>query len=483
MSFSPDGKSMLATIDSQTRHYLDWASLMPFRGFFDAPWVAGLAISHVSSAKLRSCAPFSSELLPSTGDQNGELVGQTLDPYDGGEIRDSGDINGWPTWSPNSTAVALSTQSFATLKGAPYLLVAHFPNRQPTAPMPVASSAPGSWAPTQVEYHGAIGATTEITLHGLASGTVTLRYNNPLGILSAEDTANYVNYSDDGRSFVNGTQTVSNVGGPIHIVNDLTLSGEHTGSLHGDITFNADKTYSGTQTATFDGTSATGPEQPEQLCREVKSKLPGREQLEVSAERIGETEDVRVGVESTRAGAGLDERGVDRRPVLGATVTVGGQTASTDEDGVAVLHAVGLAAAPGTVTAGDTFAPATFSLPAGAATNPQRCGAGEVGGYPSCVKPSLTILRAHLTRRGAVFRVRVNSPGKLRLIGGGLVDREGRLVSAGSRRLSSSLTKRARRKLRRTGTVKVAATVRFMPTGGTRISRHARLSTKVTRGG
>jgi hypothetical protein len=357
MSISPDGRSMYVGVDSQTRHYVDWAGLMPFRGFFDASWIGALAIVEVSSAQQRSCAPFSAALLPASGDDHGRLVGQVLDPYTGGDVRDAGQLNGWPVWSPDSTAVALSTQRFSTLTGAPVLRIAHLAGRKPTRPLPIVSSAPGSWAPAPQQYHGAIGAATTVTLHGLKSGTVTVHYANPLeAITPVQLTATYAGYSDDGRSFVDGTQTVKRGGTTVELVNDLNLHGAHSGSLHGDVTFGLGGrpfTVSGTQTATYDGTSVTGPKTPAQLCQAVRGTLPGRSALTVHARRFGDR--VRVEVTSAQGGAGANERAVDRRPVRGATVTIGGRSAITDANGIAVIH--GVTGTQVRVTAGDTFDP------------------------------------------------------------------------------------------------------------------------------
>jgi hypothetical protein len=355
MAVSPDGKSMLVGIDSQTRHYMDFAGLLPFRGFFGAVEGADIAISHVSSAKLRSCAPFSSALLPASGDQNGNLVGQIVDPYEGGEIRDSGDINGWPQWSPNSTSVALSTQSFATLAGAPYLLVAHL-SRKPTEPLPIVSSEPGSWAPGVQEYHGAIGSEAEVTLKGVASGQVRVHEGNPFFGGSGDLSATYENYSEDGESFVNGTQNI--VGGTI--TNNITMSGAHTGSLHGEVTYLGPGAYHGSQTATYDGTTVSGPASQEELCEQIRSVLPGKGKLNVVA-NLSQNK-VIVTVTSAQAGAGRDETGTDVRPVNGATVTYADGKATTNQEGVAVLppKAQGEAIQ---IEAGDTFQPAAIKAP------------------------------------------------------------------------------------------------------------------------
>lgn len=362
MAISPDGRSMYVGIDSQRRHYFDWAGLMPFRGFFDASWVGAMAIAQVSSSELRSCAPFASAMLPADGDRGGELVGQVLAPYDGGDVRETAQLHGWPVWSHDSTSVALSTQSLTTLSPAPYLLVAHF-NRPPGKPQPVVSSEPGAWAPTPQEYHGALGAKTTITLKGLASGTVTVHYPNSVGSTEpTESTAVYNDYSDDGKSFVTGTQVIKRGGTTVRLLNDLTLRGAHTGSLKGDITMDLKGRpfqISGTQTATFDGTTVTGPQPLEERCANIRELLPQPTALDVSAQRSGKA--VVVTVTSAYDGAGPSAQGIDRRPVRGATVTVGGDSATTDRRGMAVLHPKGR---PGIVSvdAGASFAPARVTV-------------------------------------------------------------------------------------------------------------------------
>ncbi|MEV7393026.1 hypothetical protein [Streptomyces sp. NPDC091215] len=362
MAISPDGRSMYVGIDSQRRHYFDWAALMPFRGFFDASWVGAMAVTQVSSSALRSCAQFASALLPADGDRGGRLVGQVLAPYDGSDVRETAQLHGWPVWSPDSTSVALSTQSFTTLGAADYLLVAHF-NRPPSRPQPVVSSAPGAWAPAPEDYHGALGARTSVTLKGLTSGTVAVKYSAPIGATEPTDsTATYTGYSDDGKSFVSGTQTVKRTATSVRLINALTLRGEHTGSLHGDITMELQARpfkVTGTQTATFDGTTVTGPEPLAERCADIRAALPRPTPLDVRAKRFGK--EVIVQVTSAYDGAGADERGVDRRPVSGATVKVGEATATTGRDGVAMLHSRGVRETV-TVDAGASFLPARVRL-------------------------------------------------------------------------------------------------------------------------
>ncbi len=364
---SPDNTSDVFTIDSRNTHYLDYLSLMPYRSFFDAWEIAPIAQIAVAGAAKRSCAPFTPRLLPADGDLGGKLAGQDLQPYDGGDIRPSGNYQSTAMWKPDGTAVALSTQSFTTLGGAPYLEIAHFPARKPTKPVPVVSSDPGDWAPTHEDYHGALGANTDITLDGLASGTVTLHYAQSFfGIVA--NTATYSNYSDDGKSFVNGTDTVSRSGPsssgfPTTVTSNLTLSGAHTGSLDRNITYTTPGTITGNSKVTYDGVTHEGVDTQADRCNKVRSQMAGPVKVDATAKRRASGE-IEVEVTAAYKGAGLDEQSEDRRPVRGATVSAGGVSATTDDEGVAVFEPQ-----DGDVTfdvsAGDTFQPTTETLDSG----------------------------------------------------------------------------------------------------------------------
>ncbi|WP_152563931.1 hypothetical protein [Actinomadura welshii] len=93
---SPDGRWSVTTIDSRGSHYLDYLSLMPYRSFFDAWEISPVAIIAVGGAQRRVCAPFS----PPAG---GTLMGQDLHPYDGGDVRPSGNYQGWSMWTSAPT--------------------------------------------------------------------------------------------------------------------------------------------------------------------------------------------------------------------------------------------------------------------------------------------------------------------------------------------------------------------------------------------
>jgi Tol biopolymer transport system component len=369
---SPDGRWSVTTIDSRGSHYLDYLSLMPYRSFFDAWEISPVAIIAVGGAQRRVCAPFSPRLMPSAGDGGGTLMGQDLHPYDGGDIRPSGNYQGWSMWKPDGTALALSTQSFTTLAGASYLEIARLPTRRPTRPQPIVSSQPGAWAPTHEQYHGALGAKQDITLKGLRSGTVTLHYDQNF-LTKTANSATYKNYSDDGKSFLNGTDSVTRdrPASTTRVVTDLKLTGAHTGSLNRDITYVTPATgaetgsITGRSKVTFDGTTHEGVDSPADRCATVRDRLPRAVKLDAHAGR-GHGRTLVVSVTAAYPNAGLNEQGVDKRPVRGATVTYGGDTATTNNDGIAFVHP---RRRPGSndrtihVSAGDTFRPTTITAP------------------------------------------------------------------------------------------------------------------------
>lgn len=363
---SPDGTRDVISIDSSNAHFLDYLSLMPYRSFFNAWEIAPVAQISVGGAFRRVCAPFSPRLNPASGDQGGKLIGQILQPYKGGDIRPSGNYQGPGMWKPDGTAVALSTQSFTNLGGAPYLEIARFPARKPTKPLPIVSSAPGSWAPTHADYHGALGANLDVTLPGLHSGTVTIHYAQNF-LTAVDNTATYENYSDDGKTFINGTDQVkrtgsSSLGGSTQVISHLVMSGAHTGSLDRDITYITGNpgVITGSTVATYDGVTHDTLETQPDRCDSIKKRLPRAVKLKTKA-TPGKGNKVSVKVSAAFEGAGMDEQQLDRRPVMGAIVTAGRTKAVTNKSGVAVFKPK-----TGTtkiqVNGGASFLPATIRV-------------------------------------------------------------------------------------------------------------------------
>lgn len=369
---SPDGRSMVLESDRGMHRVDSLGALMPVRDFIDDPESAILAGYLVGAggdspdiAALRQC-DLQPWLLPATGDDGGNLMGQPLLPYTGGDVHAANNISGYPQWSPDGTKIALNTQSYRTNRSAPYILIAHLTSRTPSPPGAVVSSQPGAWAPAPRNYHAPLGGINHIVLHGLHSGTATIDYDNRGGLFAGTDSVTYNRYSDDGRDFVDGTFSIIDpnlMTGPIKVDADLTMTGADTGATHIHTNFSGLRntpavTVSGTASSTYDGTTRAGIPVAPQPC---PASLPRRPQTAVTARIVGSAEhpEAIVTVTATVPDAGPDEAHLDTRPVVNATVSLGHVEARTNADGQAKLSIP-----PGThgevtirATAGDTLAP------------------------------------------------------------------------------------------------------------------------------
>jgi hypothetical protein len=369
---SPDGRSIVIESDRGMHRVDALGALLPVRDFIDDPisailagYLVGAGGSSPDIAALRQC-DLQPWLLPASGDRDGNLMGQPLLPYDGGPVHVANNVSGYPQWSPDGTTIALNTQSYTTNLSAPYLLLAHLTSRAPTTPIPVVSSQPGSWAPGPLDYHGPLGGTDHVVLHGLNTGTATVDYQNVKGLFGGTDRVVYSHYSDDGRRFVDGTNAVTDPNltkGPIRVDTDLVMTGADTGAEHVHVVFsglaNAPAvTATGTAVSTYDGTTLDGIPAAPQPCPQ---SLPRAPLLHVSArlDGRGAHRDLLVSVSATVGDAGPDEGRLDTRPVTAATVRVGDDTVHTDAGGRAVLPLPGMTTGLVDVsaTAGDTLQP------------------------------------------------------------------------------------------------------------------------------
>lgn len=363
---SPDGTSIVVESD-RGMHRTDMFGLMPVRSLIDTPLISALAIYYVGSPERRQC-DLQPWLLPAAGDAGASLMGQPLNPYNGGDVHAANNISGMPQWSPDGTKVALGLMSYTTAMGPPYLLVAHLRARKPSIPIATVSSAPGTWALSPNDFHGSIQSNQPVLVKGLASGSALVVYTG-LGVLGGVDSVIYNHYSDDGKNFVDGTDTIVDglileaaLEGSVTWTSHLTLSGEHTGSRDGALTFvipsgsgNAGDTgavVSGSSTTTYDGASFTGPPAVPMACPQA---LPRPQPLAFTTSVSGGQ--LVVNVTSTVYGAGRDEEQTDTRPVWGATVTFNGRSVVTDPSGDAAFSTSGANGATLSVTAGDTMVP------------------------------------------------------------------------------------------------------------------------------
>lgn len=178
-------------------------------------------------------------------------------------------------------------------------------------------------------------------LRGRAAGTVTL--TNAGAFAAGRWSAKYENYSDDGRSFVDGTESL---GTPNPVVlafwdADLRVHGEHNGYLSGHVAIEPQNRFSGSAESEVDGRHYAG--------IPVQADCPGLHQptLRFARTRVRALGGGRRLITVTVVADVAED--ATPRPVRFAAVRAGGHSARTDARGVARLVVRGR---PPLVTAG-----------------------------------------------------------------------------------------------------------------------------------
>ena len=375
-SISPDG-AYLTDASGRTMHTTDaLGGMLPeLRPFIELPLGAAVTGYFYSTYQGFQCT-LSPWLLPAGGDAGGTLLGQPLATYAGGSAFVSNELSGQQAWSPDGTEVLLQEETFGPSTGSgqqaymgtvPSRIAIATLGRAPTSPLPVVSSAVGAWAKTPNAYTTGAADTGVFIVHGHATGTAAIiRLGN---LLSGAALVIYRHYSDDGHSFADGTESVTNPAeliAPVQWHAAITITGAPRGYLHANVSWNGPQGTTGSVTSMLDGVKLTGP-RPVGAC---PSRLPTVTplRLRVSSSRAGSASPVvlAVNVSAAPGGAGPTEQAVDARPVQGATVSADGVRASTTAAGNATLT---LPPAPGvrgaavvTASAGDTFLPASDTV-------------------------------------------------------------------------------------------------------------------------
>ncbi len=357
---SPDGELMLLHSD-RGMHRVDAAGLLPRRSFVDYPISVNAAIYYVGHDEGFQC-DLQPWLLPASGDGQGRLLGQPLAPYTGGDLHPQNNVPGRGAWNPDSTKVALTEMSYTTNLGSNRLLIARL-KRSGTRAQPVVSSAVGSWARAPGDYKGTIDSNALlVTVNGLHSGKAYLTHFGT--IVAGNWSVTYDRYSDDGLSFLSGTESVvspllSQL--PATMRADLRLTGARTGYMRGDYTIgrHGGRPFaSGSVEAELDGYRLAGNIPPIGPCRD---RLPTVAPLELRASVAAGSGGTRVVTAHVEADTDPDGYAAgsfgDRRPVVGAVVTAGGVTAETDARGDVTIVVPAGSSGPLTVaaSAGDTF--------------------------------------------------------------------------------------------------------------------------------
>jgi len=361
-ALSPDG-ALDVVYSWRTRHRLDAVGWIPqIRAFSGLEFTAALAPYYVSTWQGFQC-DLSPWLLPGSGDANGALTGQPLATY-AGRSTPGNNLSGQSFWSPDSTRVLLqerlrtkppaSANEQVAQKGlAPSRITIARLDRAPGKPAKAAATTVGAWAPPAVTFPGTLSSNRTVTVHGLKGGSATIVYQGTL--VSGSTNVTFDHYTDDGRTFVDGTMSGGNPDPtmmPWTLKADVTVTGAHTGRLRADLVVDNNHkplpAKTGTFAATYDGKAA--PPLPE--LGQCYSRLPKPTPLTVQARAAGGR--VRVTVTADIAG--------DRRPVRGAVVRVGARRARTNGAGRATLSGIGSGRHTITASAGDTFRAAHSTL-------------------------------------------------------------------------------------------------------------------------
>ncbi len=364
---SPDGRHLVAA-SWRGMDRLTPFGIFPTRPFLTYPLGAAVAIHYVSSQAGFAC-DLQPWLLGAGGDAGGTLAGQPLAPYRGGDDIVANNLAGVSFWSPDSTRVLIQERQLGAVpagsnknvqqKGtAPNRLrIAHL-DQAPTRPVPVVPTVVGDWAPSPQAYRGAFGLPGITTVDGPRGGTATVVRGGNIVALVGRVT--YDDYSDDGQTFLTGTETIE--GSParaaLHYVAEVRAvdaGGRETGHLRADVTFvqktpapapsEPPSTFTGTIDTAFGGRHAdrlaTAAACPQRFVRPSRLRV----QVRRTARRT-----VRVIVRAAILG--------DVRPVRHAHVVLAGRRTRTNAAGVATVRLPAQARGGRrtvTVTAGDTF--------------------------------------------------------------------------------------------------------------------------------
>ncbi|WP_224245511.1 TolB-like translocation protein [Hyalangium gracile] len=254
-------------------------------------------------------------------------------------------------WFPDGTRALIKEERVGG-KGKPgtwqRLRILRFPARAPTPPVPIVDISTLELERTTVPYDAYTGlAARQVpgrTIHGQHSGTATLTF---LGSFSGGSwRVRYSDYSDDGESFLSGTESLTTPS-PILLGRweaDLTVRGRNTGFLRGTLTLLG--ALAEHERIPFQG----------QVVSEVNGHrlegVPTQDSCPLTPQPPLELLEARA-TGSTAGWAEVTVRVAARvaddptaRPVLGATVSIAGREVETNAEGVALLA---LPATPGEV--------------------------------------------------------------------------------------------------------------------------------------
>ena len=293
-----------------------------------------------------------------------DISGQPLAPYHGGNWIVANNIAGHPMWSPDSTKVLLQERDLTPPpdganervleKGkAPNRLHISKLRKASAERMPIVETKIGSWAKRLKEYRANGDYPGDHIIPGRHSGSAKLNVDGNL--LRCNHCVEYVNFSNDGIHFLNGTESVRGNANDLAWKQNLIVTGAEQGETDIDLHFvkknpqpprnippmtlrgHAKSTWNG---VIREGLPGFGPK---------PAVLPKPSPLNLRTQLLGNVVEIHVAA---------DIYG-DVRPVCGAEVTFDGERKITGMDGK-----VQFPAKNGTIEAdaGSNFLPAIMNL-------------------------------------------------------------------------------------------------------------------------
>jgi hypothetical protein len=195
--------------------------------------------------------------------ERGDYIGQRLSQPAEGWVSIEGNAGGFG-WAPDGTKIALIDRRWRHEPPATRIRIAHLTSRAPVPPedwVPLVPTPEPTWA-IRYEDWRVPNTLGDFVVQGAVSGTATI-HNEMGSTLQGYIEVAFDGYSDDGVHVVDGIEWLDI---PFLVVSgadyaaDLTLTGQHTGSMLGGIAydFNAD-VATGEVVSTLDGRVLSGP--------------------------------------------------------------------------------------------------------------------------------------------------------------------------------------------------------------------------------
>ena len=339
---SPDN-SLHAVASWRTQHRIDTLGLLepdlPFLSFLPAAALAGYYVSTFQ-------CDLQTWLLQPQGDLPGR-VGQPVAPYLGGNMYTHNNLAGQNIWSPDSNKIILQESFFSAPPGSNEVVVNKLasPNRVTVAKLAKAPGAVpkaettvvGKWAPKPQGYLGLTAFQGSHTFKGKHGGSVNVTMIGSLSQAS-KFSVTYDRYSGDGHSFLDGVSTVEgSIQLPMNITSDVRVTDQRGNAIgYKDISINI--------TSITPAPEAWLP----QTQMEAETVVSWGGTTRNTLARVGTCfntlpQESPLFLAITRSSTGIkavvtaDIYG-DVRPVQGAVVTIGHQTATTGSDGGAFLR-------------------------------------------------------------------------------------------------------------------------------------------------